>query len=239
MVKFDKISKIFGKSVILNNISYSFKPATTTCIIGPSGCGKTTLLNILVGLELPTEGKAEFVTKAGIGYMFQEDLLLPWRTLKENITLVYEILNGKTDSGCDKYLNSFGLKGYENYYPNELSGGMKQRTALIRTLLPNPGLLLLDEPFSNLDFDIKIRIQKEILKYQKQNGTTIILVTHDLEDAIALSDEIIILSDKPTIIKKKIKIDFDQMDRNPVELRKSYKFTDYFSLISSELKYLS
>ncbi|MCK9207390.1 MAG: ABC transporter ATP-binding protein [Salinivirgaceae bacterium] len=239
MITLSNLSFSFQSTSILENLSYSLESNRLYTLIGPSGCGKTTLLNILAGLLIPSSGVIEYRSKIDFGYMFQEDLLLPWRTLKENISLGLEILKKEDDNGCEKYIDAFGLKGYENYYPTELSGGMKQRTAMIRTLLLKPDILLLDEPFSNLDFDIKIRIQKELLKFQKENKTTILIVTHDLEDAIALSDEILILSDKPTTIKKSIKIDFDQFEKNPLEIRKSYKFTDYFSQISSELKYLS
>jgi len=168
--------------------------------------------------------------------MLQDDLLLPWRTLKENVELGLEVLHKSSDL-TDRYIADFGLKGYEHYYPHELSGGMKQRAALIRTLLTEPDILLLDEPFSSLDFDIKLRIQKIILDYQKRTGCLIILVTHDIEDAIALSDEIIILTEKPTTIKKVIKIDSGLRKKDPIEARKSPQFSEYFKQIWSELKY--
>ena len=172
----------------------------------------------------------------------QDNLLLPWRTLTENALLGEEIINGKrleTNILLDHYFQAFELEQFKESYPHASSGGMRQRVALIRTLLVNPSLLLLDEPFSNLDFDIKLKIQRFLLNYQEQNGTTILLVTHDIEDAIGLSDRVIVLSDKPATIKAEIPIDLDIAMRDPVEARKSPKFREYFIQIWDELKYLN
>lgn len=235
-IKIKNFSYRANQELVIESFDFDFKENTIYSIVGPSGCGKTTILNILSGI-VPSNS---ILPSLSIGYMFQDDLLLPWRTLRENITLGIEVLKKEINNiVINSFIKSFDLQNHENYYPAELSGGMKQRAALIRTLLLNPNFLLLDESFSNLDFDIKIRIQKEILNYQKENKTTIILVTHDIEDAIALSDEILILSEKPTTIKKAIKIEFDLDEKNPLEVRKSYKFTDYFTQIIDELKYLS
>jgi len=222
------IVKYFERKFLMNNIF---------TIIGPSGSGKTTILNIISGVLKNKSAEIKFENENyNLSYMFQDDLLLPWRTLKENVELGLEVLH-KTSNLTDRYIADFGLKGYEHYYPYELSGGMKQRAALIRTLLTEPDILLLDEPFSSLDFDIKLRIQKIILDYQKRTGCLIILVTHDIEDAIALSDEIIILTEKPTTIKKVIKIDSKLRKMDPVTVRQTTLFSEYFKQIWSELKF--
>ncbi len=237
MIDIKNFSYNSSNNLVISNILIENIEDKIITFIGPSGCGKTTILNIISGLITSNESSVS-LGHNNIGYMFQEDLLLPWRTLKENVKLGLEILKNDNDK-IGEYISSFELSGFENYYPEELSGGMKQRAALIRTLLPSPNLILLDEPFSNLDFDIKIRIQKELLKYQKDKKATVLLVTHDIEDAIVLSDEVIILSDKPTSIKKTIPINFGGVEKNPIEYRKSYKFIDYFTEISKELKYLN
>lgn len=236
MIRISNLSISFQKIIVINSFSFNFVEKRTYTILGPSGAGKTTLLNSISSLLSLYDGIIEITEHKGINYMFQEDLLLPWRTLKENVELGLEVLH-KTSDMTEKYIDDFDLKGYEHFYPHELSGGMKQRAALIRTLLTEPDILLLDEPFSGLDFDIKLRIQKVILNYQKRTGCLIILVTHDIEDAIALSDEIIILTEKPTNIKKVIKIDGGLRKKDPIEARKSPQFSNYFKEIWNELKY--
>jgi NitT/TauT family transport system ATP-binding protein len=236
MIKVTNLSKCFNNSTIISDFSFDFNEESIYCILGPSGCGKTTLLNVLSSIYYSDSGSIELKINANIGFMFQEDLLQPWRTLRENVELGLDVLN-KTSAATDRYIEDFDLKGYEDYYPDELSGGMKQRAALIRTLITEPDILLLDEPFAGLDFDIKLRIQKIILDYQKRTKCLIILVTHDIEDAIALSDEIIILTEKPTTIKKVLKIDSGLREKDPIEVRKSPQFSNYFKEIWNELKY--
>jgi NitT/TauT family transport system ATP-binding protein len=221
---------------IIDRIYIQFNENLIYTIIGPSGGGKTTFLNLISRLLENKNGIIKIDKDKQIGYMFQEDILLPWRSLIENIELGIDVLN-LVSHELYYYIDAFDLNGYENYYPHELSGGMKQRAALIRTLLPNPDILLLDEPFSNLDFDIKLRIQKYILDYQRKTKCLIILVTHDIEDAIALSDKVIIFTEKPTKIKKVIDIDNSMKEKDPIEARKSPEFSKYFKEIWNELKY--
>jgi NitT/TauT family transport system ATP-binding protein len=221
---------------IIDRIYIKFNENLIYTIIGPSGGGKTTFLNLISRLLENKNGIIKIDKDKQIGYMFQEDILLPWRSLIENIELGIDVLN-LVSHELYYYIDAFDLNGYENYYPHELSGGMKQRAALIRTLLPNPDILLLDEPFSNLDFDIKLRIQKYILDYQRKTKCLIILVTHDIEDAIALSDKVIIFTEKPTKIKKVIDIDNSMKEKDPIEARKSPEFSKYFKEIWNELKY--
>jgi len=245
MISINNLTKSFNagenSSLILSDLSLLFEKDKIYSVLGPSGCGKTTLLNIIGELIAPNFGEVKINSPHNIGYMLQENMMLPWRTLKENVLLGYEIYNNsKTpiNSKIDGYIKEFELDGYANYYPSTLSGGMKQRAALIRTLLIQPNIILLDEPFSNLDYDIKLKVQNILLDYFHKNACTIILVTHDIEDVIALSDKIIILSEKPSKVKKEIVVDLGIESKNPIEARLSSKFNFYFKEIWEELKYL-
>lgn len=240
------LSKSYGNNHVFLNLSFCIDSQEIVSIVGPSGCGKTTLLNLIATLDQPDSGdiniKGNGECKYRIGYMMQDALLLPWRTLAENALLGTEVSNYQNNvvpEMLNHYFNVFDLQEDKQTYPNESSGGMKQRVALIRTLLCSPMILLLDEPFSNLDFDIKLNIQRHLISYHQEKGTTILLITHDIEDAIALSDKVFILSDKPSVIKAEIPIDLGTNRKDPVEARKSSKFRDYFIKIWDELKYIN
>lgn len=236
------ISKSFGQLNVFSNFEIKFEAGKIYSIVGQTGCGKTTLLNIISGVESPSSGDVKISMKDSLSYLLQENVMLPWRTLQENISLSLEVqqkYNGSKATAISDYINRFGLTGFEEYYPNALSGGMKQRAALIRCLITEPEIILLDEPFSNLDFDIKLKIQKELLAYQKRTNATVVIVTHDIEDAIALSDEVLVLTGKPATIKSKMNIGLDLADKDPVLARKSEKFPNYFAKIWDELKYLN
>ncbi len=222
-------------------MSFNIQDTEIISIVGPTGCGKTTLLNLLVNLEIPSSGTILINPPKLIGYMMQESALLPWRTLAENALLGTEVVFGKhkrMNSRSDHYFAAFELEQHKNNYPNTSSAGMRQRVALIRTLLIDPSIVLLDEPFSNLDFDIKLKIQRHLIKYHHESKATMIIVTHDIEDAIALSDRVMVFSDKPAKVKIEIPIDLGLAKRDPVEARKAPKFRDYFAQIWEELKYL-
>ncbi|WP_373763661.1 ABC transporter ATP-binding protein [Porphyromonas loveana] len=226
---------------IFSGLSYAFERGKYYSILGPSGCGKTTLLNLVSGLLTPTEGTIALGEADGTtAYMPQTDTLLPWRTVRENICLTFEVLGREVDEATiNSYLRLYELADFAGYYPDKLSAGMKQRIALIQALISRPGVLLLDEPFSNLDFDIKLKIQAGIARELAPTETTTLMVTHDIEDAIVMSDHILILSDKPVRIKRCIPITFDgHKEKNPIELRKSHQLRDYFVEIWNELKYL-
>lgn len=246
MISVTNIHKNFGTSAdVIGGVSCLTDQGKTASLIGPSGCGKTTLLNILAGLDTATSGKFSIQNneKADLipAYMMQDPALLPWRTLFENAVLGVEITNGKSAiplTSVLEYLKEFDLEQYASLYPHESSGGMLQRIALIRTMLVASPVLFLDEPFSNLDYDIKVRIQRRMLKHHLENETTVLLVTHDIEDAIALSDKIIILSEKPTVVKKEIEIDLGLKEKDPIAARKTDRFREYFVEIIDELKYL-
>jgi NitT/TauT family transport system ATP-binding protein len=201
------------------------------------------LLNLIARLDYPDSGSINIKgSDRSFGYMMQDASLLPWRTLAENALLGVEVINSvhqkQLETPIDEYFEDFDLASFKTHYPATASAGMKQRVALIRTLFLNSSMLLLDEPFSNLDFDIKLKIQKHLINYQLTHKTTILLVTHDIEDAISLADTVIVLSNKPTKVKAEIPIELNLSRRDPVEARKSAKFSEYFAQIWGELKYL-
>lgn len=227
-------------TTVFEDLSLSCDMETVTTLVGPSSCGKTTILRLIAGLEQPTRGTIE-IGKQPVGYAMQQSPLLPWRTLAENAALGLELLcGGADDKGAliDSYFANFGLSGCQHLLPESSSGGMKQRVSLIRTLVPKPALVLLDEPFSSLDFDIKLKVQRELIKFQREQRAAVILVTHDIEDAIALSDKVVILSEKPTRIKREVYIDLGIAQRDPVKARMAPAFRQYFIEIWNELKYL-
>jgi len=201
---------------VLAEINISVKRGEFICIIGPSGCGKSTLFNILVGLEKPDKGriflKGEDITatRGHIAYMPQRDLLFPWRTVMENVLLGVEIKKEdlkKAHQEAEKLIPLFGLDGFENHYPDQLSGGMRQRAALLRTVLTHNDILALDEPFGALDALTRNTMQEWILSIQERLDKTILFITHDIEEAILLADRIIVLNGRPGRIIDKLKID--------------------------------
>ncbi|HWP95411.1 MAG TPA: ABC transporter ATP-binding protein [Syntrophomonadaceae bacterium] len=198
---------------VLRNITFNVAEHEFVCIVGPSGCGKTTLLRIIAGLETNYQGMVILdekpVMKPGLerGVVFQEPRLLPWMTVKENIAFALPAGSSiVTQKLIQSLLNLVGLSGFENAYPNHLSGGMAQRVALARALINQPKILLMDEPFGSLDALTRLKMQKEILRIWEEQATTIILVTHDIEEAVYLGDRIIVLSDRPTTIKEIVEI---------------------------------
>ncbi len=212
-----KIFKKNGKEfVALKDTTLQIPEGRFISIIGPSGCGKSTLFNIIAGLIKPTYGQVlldgqDIMGKTGhVGYMLQKDLLLPWRTILENIVLGLEVKGGKRKDNIAKampLINKYGLKGFENHYPNELSGGMRQRAALLRTVLYDSEIILLDEPFGALDAQTRLMMQNWLLQIWADLKKTILFVTHDIDEAIYLSDDIYVLSPRPGRLKTKITVD--------------------------------
>ena len=226
------VSKTFyteiGALDVLEDITFNLNEGEIIAIVGPSGSGKSTLLNIISKLIEPTEG--EIYVDGEIGYMFQRDHLFNWRTVWKNIMLGLEIKKEKNQENIDKtkeLLTKYGLIDFINSYPQELSGGMRQRIALIRTLATNPQVLLLDEPFSALDYQTRINVSEDIFKMIKDSNVSAILVTHDISEAIAMADRVIVLSHRPAKLKKIIDIKTDSPDNTPFNKRLSSEFRKY------------
>lgn len=235
-----------GETEALRNIDFSVYEGEIVSIVGPSGCGKSTLLSIIAGLIKPSAGevlvnenKVTGPTK-DIGYMFQRDHLLEWRTILQNVLLGLEI-RGKVEEQsvktAEKLLEIYGLRDFKNNYPRQLSGGMRQRAALIRTLIVEPNLLLLDEPFSALDYQTRLAISDEVGIILKKEKKTALLVTHDIAEAISLSDRIIVLTNRPANIKDIIKIELTCPGGvwSPIKCREAPEFRHYFNKIWKEL----
>lgn len=226
-----------GEIEALKNINFDVKQGEYISIIGPSGCGKSTLLSIIAGLEQKTLG--EIYIDGKIGYMLQKDNLLEWRTIYKNVLLGLEIQKELTEEN-KKYvielLKKYGLYEFRNKYPTQLSGGMRQRVALIRTLAIRPSILLLDEAFSALDYQTRLMVTEDIYKILKEEGITALMVTHDISEAISMSDRVIVLSQRPAKVKNIYTIDFEMEDRTPINCRQSPKFSQYFNQMWKELE---
>lgn len=225
------IDKNSEATEVIEKISFDVFDGEIVCIVGPSGSGKSTILNLISNLIKPTKGTVK--VKGTIGYMFQHDHLFEWRTINKNVMLGLEIkkkLDLKSINKVDKMLDYYGLKEFKNHYPSELSGGMRQRVALIRTLAVSPDLLLLDEPFGALDYQTKIKVIEDIYKIIKNENKTAIMVTHDINEAISIADRIIVLSDRPAKIKLNKTIDFG-LDRTPIKALNHPDFGKYFQEI--------
>lgn len=224
--------------VALDDISFSIKDKEFISIVGPSGCGKSTILTILSGILDKSSGDIIFnKDNLKLGYMFQEDCLFPWKTVLENACLGLEIrkeLNDENISFVIGLLDKYGLSDFKDSYPSSLSGGLKQRVALIRTLATRPDILLLDEPFSALDYQTRLTLSDDLYKIIKNEGKTAIMVTHDIAEAISLSSRVIIISDRPGKIKKIVDINLDKSVL-PTLKRKDNKFMDYYDIIWKDL----
>ena len=229
-----------GETPVLSHISFIVSAGEFLAVVGPSGCGKSTLLSLLCGLIKPEDGSILIDGAAapeghtGIGYMLQKDHLFEWRTIYDNVALGMEIqkkLNKSTHSQLKEMLQSYGLGGFEKARPSELSGGMRQRAALIRTLALKPDLLLLDEPFSALDYQTRLSVCDDISSIIRSTGKTAILITHDLSEAISVADRILILSSRPGRIKAILPIDFPPEYDSPLKRRNAGEFSAYFNQV--------
>lgn len=229
-----------GETQALRNISFQIREGEFVAVVGPSGCGKSTLLSLICGLCKPQSGEILMPdhAKARIGYMLQQDHLFEWRTILKNILLGPEI-NGTLTRAKEelalKLLNDYGLYKFKDKKPGELSGGMRQRAALIRTMVMEPELLLLDEPFSALDYQSRLMVSSDIGRIIKDAKITALLITHDLSEAISLADRVLVLSKRPATIKKQIDISLSLMDDSLLAARNAPEFKDYFSLLWKEI----
>ena len=222
----------------LNNISLKVKEKDFIALVGPSGCGKSTLLSIIGNLENQTKGSIIKKDNLKIGYMLQDDCLFPWLTIYENCILGLKITKTCTKENIEnvkKLLETYGLKDFMNNYPKDLSGGMRQRVALIRTLALKPDLLLLDEPFSALDYQMRISVSNDVLNIIRKENKTLIIVTHDISEAISMCNKVIVLSKRPSTIKKEYNINFDLNRTDPIESRSSKEFMQYYKSIWEDL----
>ena len=220
-----------GETPALKDLSFFLKKGEFISIVGPSGCGKSTLLSLIAGLLVPESG-------TNIGYMLQRDHLFEWRTIYNNVILGLEIqhmLTARTRRKAHQLLEQYGLESFANARPSELSGGMRQRAALIRTLVLEPDLLLLDEPFSALDYQTRLTVGDDIGQIIKKEQKTAILVTHDLSEAISLGDRVIVLSERPATVQQTIPLSFSLEEDTPLHRRNAPEFKTYFNLIWKEL----
>lgn len=221
----------------LKDIDFSVYKGEFISIIGPSGCGKSTILSILSGLCDKFQGKIELDKSTSMAYMLQDDCLLPFKTILDNCLIGLKVTNNLNDDSCQyviDLLNTYGLKDFINQYPSSLSGGMKQRCALIRTLATKPDILLLDEATSALDYQSSLAITEDIYRIIKNEEKTAIMVTHDIAQAISLSDRIIVLSKRPAIVKNIYDISFPK-DMTPIEKRKQKEFSFYYEQLWRDL----
>lgn len=223
-VHLEGVYKSFGEVNTLEDINITLNEGELVSIIGPSGCGKSTIFNIITELTKCDRGNVQ--VNGEISYMYQKDLLLPYKTILDNISLPLQIKGIKRSVAREKvipYFDTFGLEGYEKNYPNELSGGMKQRANFLRTYICSNDIMLLDEPFGALDSITKMDLQEWFIDIRKKVNSTILLITHDIDEAIRLSDRIYVLSNKPATVKKEYilrKDLFDKSDVNKVALLK-------------------
>ncbi len=247
-----------GETPALENISFQVRQGEFIAVVGPSGCGKSTLLSLISGLLVPESGSIWFAQRQGeengertnrkepadsalrekIGYMLQKDHLFEWRTVYRNVTLGLEIqhrLNDENRAKIDKMLRDYGLERFRDARPSELSGGMRQRAALIRTLALGPELLLLDEPFSALDFQTRLAVCDDVAAILHKEKKTALLVTHDLSEAVSMADRIIILTKRPASIRKILELAFAEPDLTPLARRSTREFQEYFNLLWEEM----
>lgn len=231
-----------GATTALENITFNVKEGEFISIVGPSGCGKTTILSLIAGLIKQTHGtlllggKSVEKPSGNVGYMLQRDQLFEWRTIMQNVTLgleVQKIMTPENINYASSLLDKYGLGEFKKSFPRQLSGGMRQRAALIRTLAYRPKILLLDEPFSALDFQTRMTVHDDISQIISCEGKTAILVTHDISEAIALSDRVIVLSKRPGTIKRIV--DIDLCEKIPHKRRGYARFSELYELIWKEV----
>lgn len=231
-----------GETPALSHINLQVSEGSFSAVVGPSGCGKSTLLSIVAGLLAPEDGEILYRGLSSrdycadsalrIGYMLQRDHLFEWRTIYQNVILGLELTHTLTKENTDyvlKLLADYGLYGFKDKKPSELSGGMRQRAALIRTMAVHPDLLLLDEPFSALDFQTRLSVSTDIAGIIRKTGKTALLITHDLSEAITLADRVIVLSKRPATVKREMSILYEVGREDPLAIRATGAYQEYFN----------
>lgn len=243
ILKIRNLKKIYHtkkeETLAVENFSLDLKEGEFVSIVGPSGCGKSTILSILCGLLEKSDGDIFFDENIRIGYMLQEDSLLEFRTILKNCLLGLEIKKELTKENIDyviHLLETYGLKDFINSYPENLSGGMRQRVALIRTLATKPDILLLDEPFSALDYQTRLAVSDDVYKILKNEKKSAIMVTHDLAEAISMSDRIIVLTGRPSKIKKIYDVKLTNKS-TPIKNRNTKEFPEYYDKIWKDIDF--
>ncbi len=249
-IEFIGVEKRFaarGKSaevLAARDVNFAIMPGEVVSIIGPSGCGKSTLLNMGAGLAKPSRGQVRVGGEAVTGpnkhvaFMLQKDLLMPWRTISQNVQFGLELRGVKPAQRtevAERLLARCHLQGFAQHYPHQLSGGMRQRAALARTLAVDPLVLLMDEPFSALDAQTKMILQQDLARTVAEERKTVVFITHDLSEAVALSDRILVMSERPGTIVEEIRVDLPDRD-NPMQRRKQHALSDYVSRLMELLK---
>lgn len=245
VVELDNVSLTYhephAETHALKNLNLTVSRGEFTAIVGPSGCGKTSMLSLLAGIIRPSEGSVYVLGKEAdgpnerVGYMLQRDHLLDWRTIEGNIMLGLEVKkkkNAQTAAHAMNLLDRYGLYDFRNHYPRQLSGGMRQKVALIRTLAFDPEILLLDEPFSALDYQTRLIISEEVHGIIREENKTALLVTHDIAEAISMSDRVVVFSHRPAKVKREYMID---LPCSPFARRNKVQFQEYFNSIWKEL----
>ena len=231
-VRVRNLTKKFGDLLVLDDISFDIKKAEFVCIVGPTGCGKTTFLNLLVKLLEPTsgnifiDGEEADPKKHNLSFVFQEQSAFPWLTVEQNIRFGQETKKRpkhETDNVTEYILDMLGLKEYQDRYPHELSASMEQRIVIGRSFAMKPDLLLMDEPYGQMDLKLRYYLEDEVIKLQTATKSTVIFITHNIEEAVYLADRCLILSQKPTTVKEEVKIDLphprDVASKKFIELR--------------------
>lgn len=235
---------LHGETKALSDISFGVKEGEFVAIVGPSGCGKSTLLSIIAGLLTPEQGTILVNNPDGslhyprIGYMLQHDHLFEWRTVYRNVTLgleLHHLLTPERLRLVDRLLTEYGLDAFRDKRPSELSGGMKQRAALIRTLALEPQLLLLDEPFSALDYQTRLFVSADICRLIRKAGKTMVIITHDLSEAISLADRVIVLSGRPSVVQSELPIRLTLADSSPLAARNAPEFQHLFNKLWEDM----
>ena len=243
VLEIKKLKKIYhtkeGETLAVEDFSFNLKEGEFVAIVGPSGCGKSTILSVLCGLEEKSDGYIKLKENANIGYMLQQDSLFEWRNILNNCLIGLEVnkkLNEESKEYVVNLLNTYGLKDFIYSYPDNLSGGMRQRVALIRTLATNPDLLLMDEPFSALDYQSRLAISDDIYNILKKENKTMIMVTHDIAEAISMCDKVIVLSNRPATIKSIYDIKLENKT-TPINNRKDKNFSYYYDKIWKDIDF--
>lgn len=243
IMKVKNLRKIYhtnkNEIIAVDDFSFDLRDGEFVAIVGPSGCGKSTILSILCGLEKASAGEILYDDGLRFGYMLQKDNLFEWRNIYKNCLLGLEVQNNlsiESKKYVDSLLDTYGLSEFKYAYPNNLSGGMRQRVALIRTLATKPDILFLDEPYSALDYQTRLAVSDDVYRIIKNEGKSAVMVTHDLSEAISMADRVIVLSERPCRIKSIYNINLSNKS-TPIQNRKAKEFSEYYDKIWKDIDY--